>query len=143
MGKLTVNGFDALSDDLASLASLPDSVIEQILFAEAEIVEAEQRATAKEMGVYDSGMTAGSIKKGKIKKTASGQSITVAPRGRNVRGDRNSEVAFVNEYGRKGKGGSKGLPARPFIRTANARAEKKAVEAGEKVLNDYLDSKNL
>lgn len=137
MGKLTVNGFDALSDDLAALAALPDSVIEQMLLAEAGIVEEEQRATAKEMGVYDSGMTAGSIKKGKVKKTASGKSITVSPQGTNARGDRNAEVAFINEYGKRGQ------TARPFIRTANERAEKKAIEAGEKVYTDFLDSKNL
>lgn len=137
MGKLTVNGFDALSDDLAALAALPDDVIEQMLLAEAEIVEEEQRAAAKEMGVYDSGVTAGSIKKNKVKKTASGKSITVSPQGTNDRGDRNAEVAFINEYGKKGQ------PARPFIRTANERAEKKAVEAGEKVYTDFLDSKNL
>ena len=137
MGKLTVNGFDALSDDLAALAALPDSVIEAILNAEADVIVPAQQDTAKSMGVYESGMTAGSIKKGKVKKTAAGKSITVSPQGTNARGDRNAEVAFINEYGKKGQ------PARPFIRTANERAESKAVEAGEKVYTDFLDSKNL
>lgn len=137
MARLEVNGLDALSDDLAALAALPDSVIEAILNAEADIVEREQRAAAREMGVYDSGMTAGSIKKGKVKKTASGKSITVSPQGTNKRGDRNAEVAYINEYGKKGQ------PARPFIRTANERAEKEAVEAGEKILGEFLDGKNL
>lgn len=137
MARFEVNGLDALSDDLAALASIPDSVIEQMLVAEAEVIEAEQRKTAKEMGVYDTGMTAGSIKKGKVKKTATGKSIHVSPQGTNARGDRNAEVAFVNEYGKRGQ------PARPFIRTANERAEQKAVEEGERVYHAYLDSKNL
>lgn len=139
MGKLTVNGLDALSDDFAALAALPDRVIEELLNAEADIIAEAQRSTAREMltGEYATGTTAASIKKGKVKKTASGSSITVAPAGTNDRGDRNAEVLFINEYGKRGQ------PARPAVRTANERAEKEAVEAGEKVLNDYLDSKNL
>lgn len=134
-----MNGLDALTDDLASLASLPDSVIEELLNAEADVIAEAQRSTAREMltGEYATGTTAGSIKKGKVKKTASGKSITVAPQGSNKRGDRNAEVLFINEYGKRGQ------PARPAVRTANERAEKKAVEAGEQILNDYLDGKNL
>lgn len=137
MGKITVNGMDALIDDLADLAKLPDSVIEDILDAEADVIERAQRRTARKMGVYDTGMTADSIKKGKIKKTGLDHSITVAPRGKNKRGQRNAEVAFVNEYGKRGQ------PARPFIATANKEAEKETVEAGEKVYYAYLDKKNL
>ena len=137
MGKLTVNGFDALIADLAALASLPDSVTEEILGAEADIVVEAQRSTAQSMGVYDTGMTAGSIKKGKVKKSASGKSITVSPQGTNSRGDRNAEVAFINEYGKRGQ------TARPFIRKANETAEPKAVEAGEKVYHDFLDRNNI
>ena len=137
MASLTVNGMDALLDDLDALANLPDSVIEEILEAEADVIVEAQRKTAREMGVYDSGMTAASIKKGKVKKTGLDHSITVAPQGTNTRGDRNAEVAFVNEYGKRGQ------PARPFTRTANERAEKDMVEAGEKKYHAYLDKKNL
>ncbi|MCH5352952.1 MAG: hypothetical protein J1E06_05765 [Acutalibacter sp.] len=137
MAHFEVSGIDALSDDLAALAALPESVLDDILNAEADVIEAEQRKTAREMGIYDTGITAGSIKKGKSKKSADGKSITVMPTGTNKRGDRNAEVAFFNEYGKKGQ------PARPFIRTANERAGDRAVEAGEKVYHAYLDSKNL
>lgn len=137
MARFTVNGLDALLDDLAALASIPDSVIDGILNAEADVIVPAQKSTAKSMGVYDSGMTADSIKKGHVKKTASGRSITVAPQGKNARGDRNAEVAFINEYGKEGQ------TSRPFIRTANEKAEGSAIEAGEKVHHAFLDSKNL
>lgn len=139
MARFEVNGLDALSDDLAALAALPDSVIDELLEAEADVIVEEQRRTAREMlvGEYASGTTAASIKKGKVKKTARGRSITVAPQGSNKRGDRNAEVAYINEYGKKGQ------PARSFIRTANERAEQKAVEAGEKVYHDFLDQHDL
>lgn len=139
MARLTVNGLDALVGDLAEVASLPDSVIEELLNAEADVIEAEQRKTVREMlsGPYATGATAASIRKGKVKKTPSGKSITVAPKGTNKRGTRHAEALFINEYGKKGQ------PARPAVRTANTRAEKPALDAGEKVFNDFLDKKGL
>ena len=136
MARLTVNGLDALVGDLAEVASLPDSVIEELLNAEADVIEAEQRKTVREMlsGPYATGATAASIRKGKVKKTPSGKSITVAPKGTNKRGIRHAEVLFINEYGKKGQ---------PAVRTANTRAEKPALDAGEKVFNDFLDKKGL
>lgn len=142
MASLTVNGMDALLDDLDVLANLPDSVIEEILEAEADVIVEAQRKKASEMwkGPYETGETAASIKKGKVKKTGLDHSITVAPQGTNTRGDRNAEVAFVNEYGTS-TGRQKG--GRPAIRVANEQKEKEAVEAGEKIYHAYLDKKNL
>lgn len=137
MANLSVNGMDALIGDMTALAALPNDVIDGILNAEADIIEAEQRKTAREMGVYDTGMTASSIKKGRVERTAGETKIFIYPRGKNQHGDRNAEVAFINEYGKRGQ------TARPFIRTSNERAADGMVEAGEKVLNAYLDSKRL
>lgn len=48
MGRITVNGLDALMDDLSDLAKLPDSVIDDVLNAEADvIVEAQKRSAQK------------------------------------------------------------------------------------------------
>lgn len=139
MGSLSVSGLDGLIDDLDELARLPDSVTDQILNAEADVIAAAQQAeTAKRWkGPYWTGTTARSIKKGKVKKTGLDKSITVAPTGKNKRGARNAEVAFINEYGKRGQ------PARPAMKTANERKEQEAVEAGEKVYHAYLDGKNL
>lgn len=137
MGRLEINGIDALMSDFAALAELPDSVIEDILNAEADVIEKAQKEKAQSMGVYDTGITAESIKRTKVKKAASGSSLFVYPQGKNVRGDRNAEVAFVNEYGKEDQ------PARPFIRTANEEAGDETVQEGEKVYHKFLDSKNL
>lgn len=139
MGNISVSGLDDLIGDLDELASLPDSVTDQMLNAEADVIEAAQRAEAARMwqGPYYTGTTAASIKKGKVKKTGLDKSITVSPQGTNKRGTRNAEVAFVNEFGKRGQ------PARPAIKTANERKEKEAVEAGEKVYHAYLDAKKL
>ncbi|MDE7261955.1 MAG: hypothetical protein K2N78_07875 [Oscillospiraceae bacterium] len=139
MARFEVSGIADLCNDLASLAELPDSVTDDILNAEADVIVDAQRRTMERMlkGRYSTGDTARSIKKGKIKKGKDGKCISVSPQGTNRRGERNAAVAFINEYGKRGQ------PARPAIRTANAEAESAAIEAGEKVYHAYLDSKKL
>ena len=139
MARLEVNGLDALIDDLEALAQLPDSVTEDILEAQADVIQAEQQRTAKEMlvGPYATGKTAQSIKRTKAKKTSTGKSLSIYPQGTREGGKTAAEVAFLNEYGKKGQ------PARPFIRTANERAGDRAAQAGEKVYNDFLDRQGL
>ena len=144
MGRLTVNGLDALSDDFAALARLPDSVIEGILEAEADVILPAQRAEIEKQWNgpknFSTGMSAKSIKKGKVKKDRDGRSLSIYPKGTRKRGGRttrNAEIAFINEYGKRGQ------PARPAISTANMKKEKEATDAGERVYNQFLDSRNL
>lgn len=144
MGRLTVNGLDALSDDFAALARLPDSVVEGILEAEADVILPAQRAEIEKQWNgpknLSTGMSAKSIKKGKVKKDRDGRSLSIYPQGTRKRGGRttrNAEIAFINEYGKRGQ------PARPAIDAANKKKEKEAIDAGERVYNQFLDSRNL
>lgn len=142
MGRLTVNGLDALADDFAALARLPDKVVEDILDAEAEVITAAQREEIEKQwrGPHSLGISAKSIKKGKVKKDKDGRSVSIYPQGTRKRGGqttRNAEIAFINEYGKRGQ------PARPAIATANKKKEKEAIDAGERVYNQFLDSRNL
>lgn len=144
MGRLTVNGLDALSDDFAALARLPDSVIDGILDAEADVILPAQRAEIEKQWNgpknLSTGMSAKSIKKGKVKKDRDGRSLSIYPKGTRKRGGqttRNAEIAFINEYGKRGQ------PARPAIDAANKKKEEEAVAAGERVYNQFLDSRNL
>lgn len=146
MGRLTVNGLDALSDDFAALARLPDSVIEGILEAEADVILPAQRAEIEKQWNgpknLSTGMSAKSIKKGKVKKDRDGRSLSIYPQGTRKRGGRstrNAEIAFINEYGAPGRH----IAARPAIDAANKKKEKEAIDAGERVYNQFLDSRNL
>ena len=49
MGNISVSGLDDLIGDLDELARLPDSVTDQMLNAEADVIEAAQRAEAARM----------------------------------------------------------------------------------------------
>lgn len=137
MGSASTIGLDDLIRDYAALAELPDSVIDAMLTAEADVIEPEQHRTAKSMGVYKTGVTEGSIKRTKIKGKKDGRHLSIYPQGTNADGNPNAEVAFVNEFGKKGQ------PARPFIDTANKNKADQAVDGAAKVYNAFVDSKKL
>lgn len=137
MGAASTIGLDDLISDLGSLAELPDSVVDEMLKAEADVIEPEQHRTAKSMGVYRTGVTEGSIKRTAVKAGKDGRYLSIYPQGKNADGNSNAEVAFVNEFGKRGQ------PARPFIDTANKNKTDQAVDAAEKVYNAFVDGKNL
>lgn len=140
MANFSVNGLDGLMLDLAEAAELPDAVAEEMLLAEAEIVAEAQVCTGMKMGVHRTGVTLSSIGHGKMKRTKDGGRVMyVNPRGRNENGDDNALIAFLNEYGVS----SRGIAARPFIRTANEAAAEEAADAAAKIYDNYLKSKNL
>ena len=144
MADMSVSGLDELMDDLEALAALPDSVVGEILDAEADVLVPAQQAEIQKQwrGRYSEGISAKCVKKGKLKKEPGRYVLSVYPQGTRKRGGtstRNAEIAFINEYGAPGRG----IAACPAIGTANAKAEQEAVEAGEKVYHAYLDSKNL
>jgi len=144
MAGITVDGLDALMDDFVALAALPGKVAEDMLNAEADVLVQAQRAEIESRwrGPYSQGISARSVKKGKVKPSGVGHIIDVYPQGTRKRGKqqvRNAEIAFINEYGAPGQG----IAARPAINTANKKKEQEAVEAAEKVYHAYLDSKNL
>lgn len=144
MADISVSGLDELMDDLAALVEMPDSVAEGILNAEADVIVPAQQEEIRNQwrGKYSEGISAKSIKKGKVKKGPGEHVLSVYPKGTRKRGGksvRNAVIAFFNEYGAPGRG----IAARPAISTATAKNEDKAVEAGERVYHAYLDSKNL
>lgn len=138
MADFGINGLDDLMMSLSEAAELPDDVAEEMLTAEAEIVEDAQIYTGMKMGVHRTGVTLSSIKHGRMqRRNDGGRVMYVYPQGTNERGNRNAEVAFINEFGKHGQ------PARPFIKTANEEAADPAVEAAAKVYDKFLKSKNL
>ena len=144
MAGMTVDGLDGLIDDLAALASLPDDVIDDMLNAEADVIVPAQQAEIQQQwsGPYSKDISAKSVKKGKVKKTSDGRSISIYPQGSRKRGKtstRNAEIAFINEYGAP----QRGIEARPALGDTVVKKEQEAVEAGEQVYHAYLDSKNL
>lgn len=140
MASLTTDGLERLMLDMQEISEIPLDVAEQMLEAGADVLVQGQREMAISMGVVESGQVAASIVKGKVKRTKDGYSISVYPRGSRRRGNkttRNAEIAFVNEFGKRGQ-----FP-RPFIRTANEKYGDEAVDAAAEPYDRFLKSKNL
>lgn len=137
MAKIEIKGFETWISDINEFANATTDLIDKILIAQADIVVEHQKRKGREYGVYRTGVTLNSIKRKAPKQGDNGRYIIVTPMGNNSKGVRNAEVAFINEYGKRGQ------KARPFIRDGNKAAEPEADKAAEKIYNEYLKSKNL
>lgn len=149
MARLTCNINDTINA-LEGIFSIPDSVANEMMTAQANVVAEKQRQVGREMGVYRTGETLDSITaENSARRLRNGWSIRIYPRGlrkktHTAKGDsaqstmrRNAEVAFINEYGKKSQ------RARPFIRVANERCAVETTEAAMKVYDDWLKSRGF
>jgi hypothetical protein len=134
MALIELSGLDELLDDLLGAADLP---AEEMLNAGADVAVEAQRKTGEAMGVHRTGVTLSSIKKLKVVKATSGAFIKIVFDGSNADGNPNSEVAFINEYGKTNQ------PARPFIAIANEESAGDIAVAEYRVYDAFLKSKNL
>lgn len=143
MAELSYRGLDNLQLDLKTITSLPVEVQDQMLVSAATQTAEGQRRKAIAYRVKDTGRTIKNIKVGKVKTGKHGQRIvyvTVAgtrKRGKTIRKTRNAEIAFINEYGKKGQ------KARSFVRDGNAASAKSSTEAALEVYDRFLTSNNL
>lgn len=125
-------------DDISTL----DEVLEDMLQAGGDVVVEELKKTAKTMlsGRCATGELARSLRKGEITKKDNRRQIAIEFSGSRKRyktTTRNAEIAYINEFGKKGQ------PARPFIATAKEQSGEKAAEAAEIVFDRWLSSKGF
>ena len=143
MAEFSCNGLDDLMLSLQEIAAIPEEVQDEMLRAGAEVVAKAQREKVRAYGIYDGSSpkhVADSIKPGKVKLKKGQRIIYVSPTGSRRRGKtvtRNSEILFVNEYGRRGQ------KARPAVRDANEASAEATTAAQAEVYDKYLRSKDL
>lgn len=140
MPEISFSGLDSLELSMKEIAEIPDDVKDEMLQAQAAVVVPVMRARAQAYGLKDTGLMIDSIKPGKPKKTKTGRALYVMPQGKRRRGQkdtRNTEIAFIGEYG------TKKIKARPFMRDAAAAAAEQVEQAAFGVYNAWLKSKNL
>ncbi len=138
MASFSVGELDQYAFSMKELADIPDSVIEEMLLSEGEVIRKGQEEYAKSMlqGPYYAGGVAGGAKVGKVKQSEDGKAVYVTFNGKQ-HGNRVAEIAFINEFGKKNQ------PARPFIQVANEKNAGEAVEAAARVYDKYLKEKGL
>ena len=140
MGSLSVSGSDKLSDAFARIQDIPFSVTSEALDAMAEVAVREIRDTGETMGVRDDNSDdhiLDHLITKKARKTDDGGRKKISYSGTRRRGNtdtRNAEIAFVNEYGKRGQ------PARPFMRTALSQHADLISEPAEKIVGDWIEN---
>lgn len=139
MGRLELQGFEDLSDAFNRISDIPKAVTEDALKAMASVAAARIRATGESMGVRDPESSVhilDKIKQAKPKLNASGGYADITFSGTRTRGrtrTRNAEIAFVNEYGKRGQ------QARPFIGAAMERHAAAIAKPGEDIVGDWIE----
>lgn len=142
MASFTVSGMAEVEAVFRTTADVPLEVKNNILKRMAQVASTAQARSAVSMGVYDPESTehvADKIKVNKPKITDNGGSVTITFSGTRKRGNkrvRNAEIAFINEFGKRGQ------PARPFIKSANDKNAAKINEAGQEALDEWLAEVN-
>ena len=140
MATLELTGFDDLEDAFRRISEIPFDVTAEALDAMAAVAAEKIRSTGESMGVRDPESDVhilDRIKPRKPKKTTEGGYEMISFTGTRRRGNtttRNAEIAFVNEYGKKGQ------PARPFIGTAMNRSADRIQDQAEKVIGDWIEN---
>lgn len=140
MAKLELEGFDELNAAFNRIGSIPESVTFRALDAMAAVALGKIKALGESMGVRDPESSVhilDKLKAGKARKRKGGGSkdITfIGKRRRHGKDVRNAEIAFINEYGKRGQ------PARPFIGTAMARNEAEIAAPGAEIIGDWIEN---
>lgn len=139
MARLELDGFDGLNDALRRISEIPWETTAEALSRMAAVAEEKIRRSGSAMNVRDPDSAVHILDKVKAKKprkTDGGGYADITFDGSRQRGKtrtRNAEIAFINEYGKRGQ------PARPFIAAAMTQGEDAIAAPGEKILGDWIE----
>ena len=140
MATLEALGFDSLEQVFREISEIPWSVTEDALDAMAETAMPKIRGSGESMGVRDPESEVhilDKLKRNKAKQTDSGGYETVTFSGTRTRHGtrtRNAEIAFINEYGKRGQ------PARPFMARALDANQDAILGAAEQIVGDWIEN---
>ncbi len=113
MAGLTFTGSNELQDAFTRIHDIPWDVTEHALDEMAKVAAAEIQSTGEFMGVRDE------------------DSDDHIQRGNTI--TRNAEIAFINEYGKRGQ------DARPFMKTALSQNEALISEPGVTIIGNWIE----
>ncbi len=144
MAKFSVNGIDSLAADLKRLGQLDnEELVSDMLGAGAEVVAEEWIHGILEATKPDgrsTGDMASSVAPTKgIKKIGDVSAKEIYPQGKDRKGVRNAEKAFILHYGKS----NADQPPTHFVDAVEESAEDKAVSAMENVFNNYLEKEGF
>ena len=132
MGDFTTVGLEEGIEAFSNREQATVEAVPKMLKAGADVLVEAQRAEAKAMGIEETAGFINAIKATAIKGDDTEKYVEVYPQGRAKHGNdrkgdsgnvRYTTIGFVAEYGTSSQ------PARPYMTTANAKAQDKVVAA--------------
>ncbi len=139
MAGIGVIGMDELMESIEDIMDLPDDVQEDMLNAEADVVVKAQKQKLASMGLVDTGELRDSIARSRVVTESLSKCIYIEPMGERENGVPNIEVGFIHEFGAL----KRHIKASKWMKSANDECADEAVEAAEKVYDNFLKEKNL
>ena len=127
-------GFDELLADLKQHGDLVSTAAPDMLQEGAAVVADSWRDAIRAHDLIDTGDMIDSVGPSDVVNTSSEKKIAVYPQGRDRKGIRNAEKAFINHYGASRR------KATHFVDDAETKAEGPAVDAMAAVWFDKLES---
>jgi hypothetical protein len=138
MARFDTSGLDDIIDAMAALDLLESEVADKMLMAGAEVVKQSWRVAAGMHGLKWSGDMIESIGFARKPKMINGiKTIDIYPQGKDKRGVRNAEKAFIHHYG------SSRHKATHWVDDADEMSAEPVTEAMAGVYFDYLKEKEL
>ena len=129
MAMLSFSGLDDLAREIARAGEKAKPTVQKMLEAGGAAMEEAWKHAIDDAGLVDTGEMRASVKAGKITLTDDGGFVEVYPRGKDSRGVRNADKAFINHYG------SSRIRATAFVDQAEEEGEPAATAAMEAIWN--------
>lgn len=134
MAKLDTSGLNELINNLSNFAEDFTDMKEDMLSAAGEILVDEWKDGIKRFDHVDTGDMLESVKAKRLKNE---DGVEVFPQGKDKKGVRNAQKAFVLHYGWSNYKGDR------FVDDIEDKAEEKATEAAEEIYSNELEKKGL
>ncbi|MDY6444551.1 MAG: hypothetical protein SPK76_05925 [Bacteroidales bacterium] len=139
MAQISLDGLGEIDRMFRELGEIPFEVTEEALNAMAAVAEEHVRKTGQTMGVRDPESRVhilDTVTHTKPKKSDAGGYSDVTFSGTRTRGrtkTRNAEIAFINEYGKRGQA------PRPFIKQAAEQGADAIAKPGEEIIGAWFE----
>ena len=134
MARFDTSGLDKLVDEMRRMGQASGAVAEAMVGAAVSVIRDAWKESADAHGLRDTGAMIDSIAAENIQHIGAVVSGDVYPRGKDGKGVRNAEKAFILNYGKAG------FPATYWVDDADASAAPRVQETLESMWGDFLET---
>lgn len=133
MARLTFDGIDDVVKDMQRMGQLSGKVADEMLAKGAEKMQKSWVSVINRRNLIDTRAMRKSVKPTKPKEIYGGKSVDIFPKGKDKKGVRNAEKAFILHYGKSG------FDATHFVDEVVQEGEPEAQKAMSDRWNEFIE----